>query len=774
MSNGGQIDDSEMRDIVVKSHKIALDYNHEYVTIEHILYACMENEFITKMLDDSGIPYSDIIREIEDYFKSGNIPVQVGTRPRQTSVSISILQNSIKYLLASGRTKFELHDIILSILESNETHASYILLKYGVTPLLVKQYVTDNSSNYLVSSDGSKSKSSLKPKRKSNKPNLSQAKEILRQFTTNLNELAQEGKIDRLIGREKEIFTISKILCRRNKNNVLIVGEPGVGKTAIAEGLAYKIVNNNVSEVLKNAVVFSLEVGTIMAGTKYRGDLEERLQGIIQSFITISEEENVKSILFIDEVHMMVGAGMGSENKSLDIANLIKPALSKGSLRVIGSTTYAEYRKYFEKDAALLRRFQRLDVKEPSISEAIEIIKGLRQYYEEFHGVTYTDEAVEEAVTLAVKFIHKSHLPDKALDVIDGAGAKNKIIDSNEQLTVLDVDQIMDEVASIANVPLNKLKATEVDQLENLEPELKTIIFGQDQAIEDIASSVLVVRAGLRDTNKPEGCFLFNGPTGVGKTELAKQLAKILNMNFARLDMSEYMEEHSVSKLIGAPPGYVGYEDNGGKLINVVDESPNSVILFDEIEKAHPKVYNILLQVLDYGRLTNSHGKEADFKNCIIILTGNIGSALAEKSKIGFNSRDDGETQNEEVYKTFPPEFRNRLDAIITFNKLNEETSRLVLNKFINELNIQLLSKNITLSLTEKAKQELLKTGFDDKMGARPLARIIQEKIKKPLAPKMLFGELKNGGKVELDFDDQFKFNLLSELIENIKEVGVK
>lgn len=771
MSDNGQIDDSEMRDVVVRSHRIALDHSHEYVTIEHILYACLENPSVIKMIDDLGIIHADIMLDIDTYFKSGNIPVQVGARPRQTSISITILQNSVKYLLASGRTKFELHDILLSILESSETHASYILQKYGVTPLAIKQYVTEHKEQDLVSPDGTKAKPTLKPNKKTGKPNLQQAKDILKQYTTNLNELAQTGKIDRLIGREREIFTISKILCRRTKNNVLIVGEPGVGKTAIAEGLAYKIVQGEVSPVLNNAVVYSLEVGTIMAGTKYRGDLEERLQAIIQSIITVSEEENIKSILFIDEVHMMVGAGAGGENKSMDIANLLKPALAKGTLRVIGSTTYAEYRKYFEKDAALLRRFQRLDVKEPTIDEAIEIIKGLRSYYEEFHNVTYTDEAVEQAVRLSVKFINKNHLPDKAIDVIDGAGAKNKIIDSVEQLTVLDVDQIMDEVASIANVPLNKLKATEVDQLENLEPQLKSIIFGQDQAIEELTSSVLVVRAGLRDLGKPEGCFLFNGPTGVGKTELAKQLAKILNMNFARLDMSEFMEEHSVAKLIGAPPGYVGYDDNGGKLINIADENPNSIILFDEIEKAHPKVYNILLQVLDYGKLTNSHGKEADFKNCIIILTGNIGSALAERASIGFGSRDNSETQNEEINKTFPPEFRNRLDAIVSFNKLNEETSLLILNKFINELNIQLLAKNITLSLSDKAKAELLRTGFDNAMGARPLARIIQEKIKKPLAPKMLFGELKQGGKVELDFDGIFKFNVLPELQENVKEI---
>lgn len=773
MSNTDQYDDSEMRDVIVRAHQIALEHNHEYVTIEHVLVACLENEFITKMMYDNGIEYTVIMNELLDYFNSGNIPVQIGARPRQTSVSIAILQNSVKYVLASGRTKFELYDILLSILEKSETHAAYILMKYGVTPLMIKLYVSDKKQHDLVGASSSGKKASLKPKKKAVKLNLSQAREILAQYTTNLNEVAASGKIDKLIGRSNEIFTISKILCRRTKNNVLIVGEPGVGKTAIAEGLAYKIVNGEVSEVLNNAIVYSLEVGTIMAGTKYRGDLEERLQGIIQSIITITEEENIKAVLFIDEIHMMVGTGAGSDSKSMDIANLIKPALAKGALRVIGSTTYTEYRKYFEKDGALLRRFQRLDIKEPSVDEAIEIIKGLRQYYEEFHGVSYTDEAVDAAVRLSAKFINKSHLPDKAIDVIDSAGARNKVIEKSEQVTVLDIDHIMEEVSSIANIPLNKLKDDgSVQQLESLEPQLKSIIFGQDVAIEEITSSVLVVRAGLREADKPEGCFLFNGPTGVGKTELAKQLAKILNMNFARLDMSEFMEEHSVSKLIGSPPGYVGYEENGGRLINIVDENPNSIILFDEIEKAHPKVFNILLQILDYGRLTNSHDKIGDFRNCIIILTGNIGSAEAERMVIGFGNQDNSEKQNEEVSKTFPPEFRNRLDAVITFNKLDKETSKLILNKFINELNIQLMSKNISLTLTPAAEKELLRSGFDDKMGARPLSRIIQQQIKKPLAPKMLFGELKNGGEVELDFDDKFVFNLVTKLVTDESNIN--
>lgn len=773
MSNLDQYDDSEMRDVVVRAHKIALEHSHEYVTVEHVLYACLENDFIGTMLNDLGVDYDNVVGDILEYFDSGNIPSQIRARPRQTSVSIAVLQNSVKYVLSSGRTKFELYDIILSILEKSETHAAYILLKYGLTPLMIKQYITDNKKEDLVSEGAHGQKVTLKPKKKSAKSNLAQAKEILAQYTTNLNEVAASGKIDKLIGRSKEIFTISKILCRRTKNNVLIVGEPGVGKTAIAEGLAYKIVNGEVSEVLNNAIVYSLEVGTIMAGTKYRGDLEERLQGIIQSIITITEEENIKAVLFIDEIHMMVGAGAGSDSKAMDIANLIKPALAKGSLRVIGSTTYAEYRKYFEKDGALLRRFQRLDIREPSIDEAIEIIKGLRQYYEEFHGVSYTDEAVENAVRLSAKFINKSHLPDKAIDVIDSAGARNRVVEKTEQVTVLDVNHIMEEVSTIANIPLSKLKDDgNGHQLESLEPQLKSIIFGQDTAIEEITSSVLVVRAGLREADKPEGCFLFNGPTGVGKTELAKQLAKSLNMNFARLDMSEFMEEHSVSKLIGSPPGYVGYEDNGGRLINIVDENPNSVILFDEIEKAHPKVFNILLQILDYGRLTNSHDKTGDFRNCIIILTGNIGSATAERMVVGFGNRDNSETQNEEVSKTFPPEFRNRLDAVVTFNKLDKETSNLILNKFINELNIQLMSKNISLSLTQAAEEELLRSGFDDKMGARPLGRIIQQQIKKPLAPKMLFGELKNGGKVELDFTDKFVFNLVSNIIKDESNVN--
>ena len=751
------LDESVMRDIVVKAHNYAITYGHEYVTAEHVLMACMTDDFVQNMFTGIMGDYTIVIANLDQYLTGGDIPKTSTPRPRQTTLSIKILQNAIHQVIRSGRKKLNAYDVVIAISEYGETQASYIISSYNIDHLTLKAYVTHNKQSIKeeLTSDGNPV--TLKPSKNNKKMNVKQAKEILEQFTINFNEEVKAGRIDPLIGRKKEIFNISKVLCRRKKNNVLIVGEPGVGKTALAEGLAYRIVNKDIPEILETAVVYSLEVGTIMAGSKYRGDLEERLQNIIQAIITVSEEENIKSVLFIDEIHMIIGAGAGSDAKALDISNLLKPALQKGVLRAIGSTTYAEYRKHFEKDAALLRRFQRIDVGEPSVEEAIEIIKGLKSYYEEYHNITYTDQAVEEAVKLSAKYIHKNHLPDKALDVIDSAGARNKVVAKEDQVTELTVTEIIEEIASISNVPVSKLSSSENDKLEMLEPNLKSVIYGQDEAIESLISAVLIARAGMRDLNKPEAAFLFNGPTGVGKTEVAKQLAKLLDMHFERFDMSEYMEKHSVSKLIGAPPGYVGYDENGGKLINVVDSYPNSVILLDEIEKAHPDVFNILLQVMDNGRLTNSQNKEVRFNNTIIIITGNIGSAQAAKKKIGFGNNDNSSVQEEEINKIFAPEFRNRLDGIVTFNKLSIETCELVLNKFINELNIQLGEKKIVLELSDEAKEELLESGFDADMGARPLARVIHNRIKKPLAPKMLFGDLKNGGKVIVGYNVDMK-----------------
>lgn len=765
------LDDSALRDIVVKAHKHAINYQHEYVTVEHIFLACLEDEYVQNMFVHLMGDSADIFNDVEAFLSGPDVPKISTPRPRQTTLSLKILQAAVHQILASGRKKIQAYDVVIAIMEHGESQSAYIMTTYGLDHLVLKSYVSHVKTEENVGEETS-GDVSLKPSKKPKKMSLKQAKEILESFTMNLNKEVESGRIDPLIGRSNEIFNISKVLCRRKKNNVLIVGEPGVGKTAIAEGLAYRIVNKEVSEVLHNSVVFSLEVGTIMAGSKFRGDLEERLQNIIQAIITVSEEENIKAILFIDEIHMIVGAGAGSDAKAMDISNLLKPALQKGVLRAIGSTTYAEYRKHFEKDAALLRRFQRIDINEPSISEAIEIIKGLKPYYEEYHGITYTDEAVEEAVKLSSKYIHKNHLPDKAIDVIDSAGARNKVVDQSDRLTELGVREIIEEVASISNVPVSKMNNTETDILEQLEPNLKSVIYGQDEAIEALVSTVLIARAGMRDLNKPEGCYLFNGPTGVGKTEVAKQLAQILDMHFERFDMSEYMEKHSVSKLIGAPPGYVGYDENGGKLINVVDEHPNSVILMDEIEKAHPDVWNILLQVLDNGKLTNSQNKEVHFNNTIIILTGNIGSAKAAKKKIGFGNDDNSSLQEEEVNAIFSPEFRNRFDGVVTFTKLSKETCELVLNKFINDLNAQLASKSVVLELSDSAKDELLKLGFDEDMGARPLARIIHNRIKKPLAPEMLFGKLKNGGIVEVNFNEEFTFNFKNRIkqLENIQE----
>lgn len=769
-NNPMNFDERPIRQLVAEAHEIALKYNHEYVTIEHLLAASINDELTREILEELSNVYAEMIISLSDYLGSGEIPVGRG-HPRQTKVAVSVIQNTIRRAMGSGRMSIEPIDVVISILDMGNSQAAYILETYDVTALAIKTQISKirrfKDELAPVTEGGVEAKQAPKTGKKTG---AKQAIMALEQFTTNLNDLVKEGKIDELIGRKTEVYKISKILCRRNKNNVILVGEPGVGKTAIAEGLAYRIVNNLVADPLKAGVVYSLDVGALMAGTRYRGDLEERLQAIIQGFIIIAEEKNIKPIFFIDEIHTIVGAGAGGEGKALDIANLLKPALQKGYLRAIGATTHAEYRKHFEKDGALRRRFQRVIVDEPSIDETIEIIKGLRPYYEEFHGIQLTDEAIEKAVNLSVQYIHTNHLPDKALDVIDSAGARNRIVDSSEQVQILDVAQITTEVAELANVPVDKLNASKEEELKILEPNLKMKLFGQDDAIEAVVSSILIARAGMRDPLKPEGAFLFNGPTGVGKTELCKLLASQLEMHFQRFDMSEYMEEHSVAKLIGAPPGYVGYDENGGLLINAVDAHPNALILFDEFEKAHPKVQNILLQVLDYGKLSNSQGKSVSFRNCIIVLSGNIGSALAERPSMGFSAAQNTNAQHEEVIKYFSPEFRNRLDAVITFNKLTPDICSLVLDKFINELNMQLAAKSIVLDLSDAGRDYLLKEGFDAKMGARPLARVIDQKIKKPLAPEMLFGKLKGGGKVIVDIVDNEVVFSFAEQKESITE----
>ena len=592
--------------------------------------------------------------------------------------------------------------------------------------------------------------------KKEEKSGTKTGREALNAYCKNLNDKARDGKIDNLIGRQKEVDRTIQILCRRAKNNPLYVGDPGVGKTAIAEGLAKKINDGEVPEVLQNAIIFSLDMGALLAGTRYRGDFEERIKAVL------AELEKVDgAILFIDEIHTVIGAGATSGG-AMDASNLLKPSLSSGALRCIGSTTYKEYRNHFEKDRALVRRFQKIDVVEPTIDETIEILKGLKGYYQDHHKVEYTDEALKGAVELSSKYIGDRKLPDKAIDIIDEVGAAQMLVPAEKRKKIIDLPDIEDVVSAIARIPTKSLTKDDKSALKNIERDLKTLVFDQDEAIDILADAIKLSRAGLRDTDKPIGCYLFSGPTGVGKTEVARQLSKTMGIDLARFDMSEYMERHSVARLIGSPPGYVGYEQ-GGLLTDKIDQTPHCVLLLDEIEKAHPDIYNILLQVMDYGKLTDNNGKTIDFRNVILIMTTNAGAAELAKAPVGFEREMRVDEDKEAINKMFTPEFRNRLDAIVPFQALKPETVVKVVDKFMAQLEAQLTEKNVSIQLNDKARQYLAKEGYDPAMGARPLGRVIQEKIKKPLAEEVLFGKLVDGGVVSIGYkDDALTFDFES------------
>jgi ATP-dependent Clp protease ATP-binding subunit ClpA len=577
---------------------------------------------------------------------------------------------------------------------------------------------------------------------------VKKGEEALKAYCDNLNEKAESGKIDRLIGREKEVERTIQILCRRSKNNPLYVGDPGVGKTAIAEGLAKRIVDGEVPEVLQDAVIYALDMGALLAGTRYRGDFEERLKAVINEIERLDE-----AVLFIDEIHTVIGAGATSGG-AMDASNLLKPALSSGAIRCIGSTTYKEYRNHFEKDRALVRRFQKIDVVEPSIEEAIEILVGLKSYFEDYHDIEYSEEAITTAVELSAKYINDRKLPDKAIDVIDEAGAAQRLKKADERLSKIDVPQIEKVIADMARIPPKSVSKDDKEVIRNLKRDLNTMVFGQDKAIDVLTDAIKMSRAGLRDPEKPIGCYLFSGPTGVGKTEIAKQLSQIMGIEMKRYDMSEYMERHAVSRLIGAPPGYVGY-DQGGLLTDAIDQTPHCVLLLDEIEKAHPDVFNILLQVMDYGRLTDNNGKSVDFRNVILIMTTNAGAAKMAKAPVGFASARRTDEDKEAINELFTPEFRNRLDAIVPFDNLSEDVVAMVVDKFIMQLEAQLADRNVSIELSERAKEFIVEEGYDPVMGARPMSRAIQEYIKKPLAEELLFGKLSEGGSVIADYDGE-------------------
>ena len=707
---------------------------HEYVTLEHLTFAMLCEEKFFESLVNYGADAEYIKRNLEHYLKN-NLdeikidPIPKGFKPKKTQSVERVLNRAFTQVLFIGRQSIELIDVFLSLLSEKRSYAVYYINKGGIDRDKFAEFVN----------------SEVEEEEEEQAPD-GQSEKALRAYTTNLNESVKKSKIDPVIGREFELEQIALGLGRRTKNNVLLVGDPGVGKTAIAEGLAHNIVNGNVPKFLKEYTVYNLDISAMLAGSKYRGDFEERFKQVLKAL-----SGKGKTVLFIDEAHMISGAGAGGQNSSNDLANMMKPALSKGTIKVVASTTWDEYRKHFEKDRALMRRFQRVTVDEPTPEMAVEILKGIKKYYEKHHNATITDAAIEAAVKLSVKYMSDKKLPDKAIDLIDVACSRHHINDS--EVRNVDVAEIQFELAKMANLPEDTVKEQESENLANLEKNLKAVVYGQDEAIDEVVDKIHVAQAGLKAENKPIGSFVFMGPTGCGKTETAKQLAKQLGIPMIRFDMSEYQEKHSVSKLIGSPPGYVGFEENAGLLITKIQEQPHCVLLLDEIEKSHPDVSTILLQLMDNGKVTGSNGKVADCRNVILIMTTNLGAQDAERKVIGFGSQDNT-YEDKELKKFFAPEFRNRLDGIVTFGKLSKETMIKVVGKFLLELKNQVKDKKIDIAISNEALDFLVDKGFDPVMGARPLQRVIDKDIKRPLSKLMLFGELRNGGKLNIDVKD--------------------
>jgi len=740
-----------LENIFENAVKEAEKRRHEYVTIEHVLLALIKDENIGTVLHDFKVPMPALIRDVEDYLDTkcndivtkGKEPVT----PRKTASLERLMNRAFTQALFQGRQDVNAIDILISIFAEKKSYAAFFLKKHQVN----KQDLMDLVSTETILDEGMAQMGGVHPGQEQRlRPN--QADRILKSYCENLNQKYFDKKIDPVIGREEETENLKQILARRNKNNVLIVGDPGVGKTAVVEGLARRIAKNkaDVPEYLKDHIVWSLDTNSLIAGSKFRGDFEERLKLIINAL-----DQKGKSILFIDEAHMMVGAGATGQGNSMDMANMLKPALLKGTIKVVASTTWEEYRKYFEKDRALMRRFQRLQVGEPSKETSIKILKGVKQYYEKFHECTITDEACEDAVDYSTKFIADKKLPDKAIDVLDVACARLRLKGVKDGK--IDHDEIIHEISVMTGISIEQLSQKQASNLKTLDEKMKLQVFGQDKAISTITDKILVARAGLKSLTKPVGSFLFLGPTGCGKTETARQLAKTLGVELIRFDMSEYQEKHSIAKLIGSPPGYVGYEDSnmgGGMFINEVEKNPHAVVLFDEIEKAHRDVSNMLLQVMDYGTVTGSNGKKADCRNITLIMTSNLGAEENERNNIGFGPSERSGEDEVALKKFFPPEFRNRLDAVIKFDKLGKETMKSVVKKFLQELNTMTIEKDVEVNATDNAIEFLMKKGFDSKMGARPLQRVIDDEIKKPLSKMMLFGELTAGGMVEVGLSD--------------------
>ena len=712
--------------------KIAQTQKHEFVTVEHLLLALLDNSDAIQLLSSNNINTEKLRVELEEFIGSTTPKTSDESKLEiQPTLGFQrVIQRAVFHVQSSGKEEVNGSNILVAIFSEKESQSVFLLEQYGLTRLDAVSYLSHGKSD--------KQNNSETEVNESNEPESNNA---LEQYTTNLNKEALEGRVDPLIGRTKEIERVVQILARRSKNNPLLVGESGVGKTAIAEGLAKLITENKVPELIKDSVIYSLDMGALLAGTKYRGDFEERLKAVLNAL-----EEDASAILFIDEIHTIIGAGATSGGV-MDASNLLKPALAKRGLQFLGSTTYKEFRGIFEKDRALSRRFQKVEVTEPSIEETFDILKGLKDRFEEHHNIRYTDGSLRAASSLASKHINDRYLPDKAIDVVDEAGARQNLLPSSKRkktINELDIEKI---VASIARIPEKTVSTSDKKSLEKLEENLKRVIFGQDEAVEKLSSAIKLARAGLRVDEKPVGSFLFSGPTGVGKTEVSKQLAQIMGIEFVRFDMSEYMERHTVSRLIGAPPGYVGY-DQGGLLTESVNKHPHSVILLDEIEKAHPEVFNILLQVMDHGTLTDNNGRKADFRNTIVIMTTNTGAQDMSRASMGFQSQDHSSDATEMIKKTFSPEFRNRLDGIIQFNPLPTEVIRTVVDKFLVELQVQLDVQKVQLEVSEDARDWLLENGYDKNMGARPMQRLIQDTIKTVLAEEILFGKLSKAGGV--------------------------
>ena len=733
---------------IQRSYQLAAERQHELVTLEHLLAALLEDQDLVKMMKKAKGDTDALSKKTLEYLDKEENHVIVESKeaifqPRHTTLLMNVVKKAKTQSMFSGRTDVGPVDLLLAIYGINDSPAAYFLDKNGPTKDAILEMISKT------------------PAAESDIMDEKEAIETLEMYCINLNQKAENGKIDPLIGREKEVESITQILARRNKHNVIMVGDAGVGKTQIVEGLAKRIIEKSVPETLLDKTIWSVDIATLVAGTKFRGDFEERMKSIIAAFRSLPD-----SVMFIDEIHMIMGAGNGGGGSgSIDAANMLKPSLSRGEIHCIGSTTGEEFRKHFEKDRALVRRFQKMDIHEPSIEDSKRILRGISKYYEEYHGVTYDVDALDTAVELTSRHMHDKFLPDKAIDVIDSAAAWQRIRPEAERINNITKREIEEEVSRVAKIPVTKVKTEEADKLAKLDSDIKNVIFGQDDAVDNLASIIWLSRSGLREAEKTIGSFLFSGPSGVGKTEVAKQLAKIMGVEFVRFDMSEFQERHSVSKLIGSPPGYVGYSDGSagsGLLINTLEKHPHCVLLFDEIEKAHSDVYNIFLQVMDNGMISGQNGKVVSARNVIIIFTSNLGAADSERAMIGFGNTERKDEDTKAINQYFKPEFRNRLDAIIRFNKLTKDNMYLIIDKFMSQLNDLSSKKRVNVVLDADSKEWLINKGFDRNMGARPLGRVIQENIKKPLSKEMLFGRLKQGGAVVVHVkDDRLEFEYM-------------